>query len=186
MRILSSDDVWVAVGATVLLVALIVVVCLIALLVYRRYIRSLLVWLIAHREKIRASRHTLATILRYLVDESDEALLAFASDNDNDNRKALAEIANRMSITREELDMKRVPSVLLPATIELADCAHVVFDVAEWLNSGTSENEILHRLGVIDLKPVVQQCDLTDSILLALCDRFNIDDSVVYGGGLYL
>lgn len=182
----SHDDVWVIVGAAVLLVALVAAVTLAALLLYRRYIRLKLVALIGYRERIRASKQTLETILRNLADDSDEALVAFASDGNNETRKALAEIANRMSMTRDELDVKRMPSVFLPATIELADYAYTIADVAEWLHSGVSEDDMLQRMGAVNLNLVVQQADIADSMLHALCDRFDIEDAVVYGGGLYL
>jgi hypothetical protein len=115
---------WVVAG---LLVTLVVVAAYFGILfAYRRLSRRYLVQVVGRREGVLASRRTLEAVVRHLADEDDEKLEHFASHPEDEDRKALDEVARRMEIATEELDTMPLPRSLWPAAMALADAAYII------------------------------------------------------------
>ncbi|MBS3974272.1 MAG: hypothetical protein KGZ89_05335 [Actinobacteria bacterium] len=153
---------------------------------YRWIVRSALLSLVGYYEQVSAARHSFLSVIRHLIADSDDALIFFATNAESDDRKALMEIAERMLITRDELDIRRLPFKLEAAAVEIADTAHLLASTAGSLSDGGQAGEILDRIGGINLKEVDSQHKLAGRVLDELCIEYKIRDTAVYGGGLYI
>lgn len=153
---------------------------------FRRTMRHFLVGLISSREQILASRRTLEAVMRHLADEPDEALLAFAADSRNEDRRVLREISSNMRLLRDDLDTRRLPRRLHPVATALADVAHLLAQEADKITKEMSAEEVLEQVGEIDLRLVSSHYDMAAGALEAVCEEYEIEEAVVYGGGLYI
>lgn len=152
----------------------------------RRWMRRSIMHLIGYRERITASRKTLETVVDHLLSGSESTLLSFASNSADDNRRALSETGARMLITRDELDIRRLHPLAHRAAEELADVAHVIALCALPYEGDISPGESLDALSAINLKAVAEQYRIADTLLAELAIAYDVDESVVYGGGLYI
>lgn len=151
-----------------------------------RVMRRFLVGLVGSRERVLASRRTLEAVIRHLADEPDEALVAFAIDSHNEDRRALSEIASRMRVVRDDLDVRRLPARLHDVAAELADTAYLLAEEAGRITNEMSVQEVLERVGDIDLRLVSAQYDIAEIALEAVCEEYGVEEAAVYGGGLYI
>jgi len=183
---LETIPMWALVTAgSVLLLVVISIVLWFALgrkLVVRRY----LVTLIGRRESIRASRRTLETVIRHLVDEPDEALVDFAYQPNSPDRRTLAEITAQMLLVRDELDTRPLPSRLVRVADELADAAYVIAEEASRVTDEMSAEAVLGALSEINLTRVVAQTVEADRWVDDVSEEYGVEDASVYGGGLYI
>lgn len=148
----------------------------------RRYV----VRLVGMREGVVASQRTLEAVMRHLVDESDEALMAFAADRTSEDRRALVEVATRSTMLRDELDSIPVPVALLDATEELADLACVIAEEAGRVCDNQTSDEVLGALADVDLARVKKQFRAALAALEAVSREYDVEEAAVYGGGLYI
>ncbi|MDP2400376.1 MAG: hypothetical protein Q8M66_00205, partial [Actinomycetota bacterium] len=95
----------------------------------RRYLTGL----VGSRERVFAARRTLEEVVRHLAGLSDEELEKFATDARSEDRRALVELAYSMRLTRDELDMWRIPSRLHAVASEFADAAHLIAEQAGYV-----------------------------------------------------
>lgn len=151
-----------------------------------RATRKALVALVSRREAILAARRSLEEAVRHLADSDDEGLDAFARDPDHEDRRTLTEVASRMHIAFEELDTKALPSALVPVAEGLADAAYVVYEEAGRVGEATDPLEVFDSLAAIDLGRVASVYDQAAARVKAACERYHLDETAVYGGGLYI
>lgn len=177
--------VWV-ITAAVLAAALVAGSYVLYKMLYRRWIRRSIMLLIGYRERIAASRKTLEAVIDQLVDGSESTILSFASDSCDDNRRALSETGQRMLITRDELDLRRLHPLTHKAAEELADVAHLIAICAVPYEGEMSASQSLDALSSMNLKAITEQARIADTLLAELCFAYDVGDSVVYGGGLYI
>ncbi len=160
---------------------------IVALTVGRRALtRRYLVALIGRRENVRASRRTLEAVMRHLVDESDEALGAFAEDPASVDRRALIEVRDGMRVVVDELDTRPMPGRLIRVAEELADAAFVIAEESGRVRDNLVADEVLEALAKIDLSRVAKQVDEANVWIDEACAEYEIEDTAVYGGGLYI
>ena len=152
----------------------------------KRWIRISIMHLIGYRERITASRKTLEAVVGHLVNGNESTILSFASDPSDDNRRALSETGQRMLITRDELDLRRLHPRTHQAAEELADAAHLIAIYALPYEADLSAGENLDALSSMNLKAVTEQFQIADTLLAELCIAYDVEESVVYGGGLYI
>lgn len=176
--------VWALVAAGVLILAVGGVFAYRA--IHLQVVRRRIVALIGRRENIEASRRTLEAVMRHLLDESDEDLVAFAYDADSEDRKSLFEIEQRMRMLRDDLDYIPLPSRLVPAAQELADAAHVIAEESGRIEDDMDADTVLAALAQIDLSRVSGQVTTARASLHAVAEEFGVEDAAVYGGGLYI
>jgi len=148
--------------------------------------RRYLVGLIGRRESVCASRRTLEAIMRHLADESDEALAAFADDPTSEDRRSLAEVRAQMAVLADELDTRPMPSRIVRVAEELADAAFVIAEEAGRVRDEMDAAEVLAALAQVDLSRVAQQADEADHYIDEASGEYGVEDTAVYGGGLYI
>lgn len=154
--------------------------------VSRGLTRRYLVRLAGMREAVVASQRTLEAVMRHLVDEPDEGLMAFAADRTSEDRRALTEVAARSVMLRDELDSMPVPVALLDVTEELADLACVIAEESGRVSDNQTSDEVLGALAEVDLGRVTRQFETAIAALEVVSREYDVEDTAVYGGGLYI
>jgi hypothetical protein len=153
---------------------------------YRRLSRRYLVQVVGRREGVLASRRTLEAVVRHLADEDDEKLEHFASHPEDEDRKALDEVARRMEIATEELDTMPLPRSLWPAAMALADAAYIIGQEAGRVGGTADPEEAFSSLAEVDITRAAGAFEAADAMVKEVSERFDLDEAAVYGGGLYI
>lgn len=172
----------IAIGVILLLAAAIASL----VLVMRAYERRKLLRLLGKAENIDAAIRTLEETLERLSVSEDAVLEHFAQDSEALERRVLHELSSRMTVLSDELDHTPEPTSLVKAAEALADSAYLVA-----YNSGRVGDEdmgevALDRLEEVDLAAVEAYQAKARAILARLSEEFGVEDTAVYGGGLYL
>ncbi|PKQ30288.1 MAG: hypothetical protein CVT60_01100 [Actinobacteria bacterium HGW-Actinobacteria-10] len=153
---------------------------------FRRIVRRYLVGMIARRENLEASRRALETVIAHLADADDEKLMEFAGDAASEDRRTFHEVAQRMGLLRDELDHMRLPARVVPVAEQMADSAYLIALEAGKIHDDMTADEVLEAVGSIDLSAIWTHLDETRRVLEATCGEYDIQETAVYGGGLYI
>ena len=153
---------------------------------WHRMSRRYLVRLIGRRENLVASRRTLEAVIRHLADEPLESLLEFASEPESVDRRALHEIADRMSMLADDLWTMPLPKRLWPVGEALGDAAATVGEEAGRVNDLMLSDEVLDALQEIDLSGVAADTDRAEKLVEEACSYYDVEEAAIYGGGLYI
>lgn len=183
---LGEVPAWAWVAGVASAVTLLVALSFATWLAWRRIVRYQLMKVVSRREGVLASRRTLEAVARHLADEDDERLTYFATHPESEDRRALAETAERMKIVAEELDTVALPKALWSAAGGLADAAFVVAEEAGRVGENAGPEEVLDGIEQMDLDRVEQVFSAADARVRDACERFDFDEAAVYGGGLYI
>ena len=176
-----------------LMIAIIIGVALIAiaslvvggLFLWRMTVRRYVVTLIGKRAGIEAAYRTIETLVTSLAAATDGELVAFALDSTAEQRKTLEEVAEQMAILGDELATMPLPKHLRDSADVLADAADELTRQAGAL-TGKEGIEALDALAAVDVARVRQYVDTGIAALSELAERYDVDDTAVYGGGLYI
>jgi hypothetical protein len=152
---------------------------------WRRTVRRYVVVLISKRERVSAALAIVAQLVPALARATDGDLVAFALDTTSDERKTLEELAERMGFLTEELATMPLPKHLWDAANELSDAAGLLGAQTGALG-GKEGTEALDALAGIDLAKVIGHMDTANTQLGDMAERYGVDDTAVYGGGLYI
>lgn len=155
-------------------------------LAYRRISRRYLIQIIGRREGVLASRRTLEAVVRHLADEDDEKFEHFAAHPEDEDRKALSEVARRMEIVTEELDTMSLPRSLRPVAAILADAAYIIGEEAGRVGETADPDAVFSSLANVNITRVVEAFEAADAKVKEASERFELDEAAVYGGGLYI
>jgi hypothetical protein len=79
-----------------------------------------------------------------------------------------------------------LPGSLITAADALADAAHLIAIEAGKVRDDSAGEQALEQLGSIDLDAVETYYRAAIAAVQQVCEACGIDDSAVYGGGLYL
>ncbi|MDO8848416.1 MAG: hypothetical protein Q7W51_08540 [Coriobacteriia bacterium] len=166
--------------AAVLTVATIVF----ARMAWRRQVRRYLVGLLGRREAVGAALKTADGEVRALAGGTVDDLLAFA-DAASEERRAVREIAERMRIEAAELADLALPKKLWPLADSLGAAASSLAEQAGRVGDGEGE-PVLDALIELDLEPARVALLEADGHIAAASTAYELTDSSVYGGGLYI
>lgn len=175
---------WAIGGAGALVVA--VGLVLIVIVLWRRHERRYVMRLVADREAVRAGMRTLTEVVGKLAESSDAELLTFASDVQQLDRKALAEVHHQQEIIRDQLDSAALPKRLWDAADRLGAAAAAVAREAGRVGEQAGVDEAFEGLGATDLASAKTAVEAADAAVHAVCEAFGVDDGALYGGGLYI
>jgi len=148
--------------------------------------RRILLRLLVRAEAVEAAAQALDDAVGRLADSDDEELARFADDPDSSERRALHEVASRAELLREELDHMRLPRVVSPVADSLADAAYMTAREAGCVTDEDAGANALEKLASIDLQAVRAYVSQARTRLNQMCADFGLEDTAVYGGGLYL
>jgi len=170
------------IAATAVILAAVTVI--LARLAWRRQVRRFLVGLMSRREAISAALNTAEAVIRTLGQGSVEELLAFAQAG-SEERRALAEIAERMRMEATEVADLALPKALWPLADSLGAAANGLAVQAGGVGDAGGEG-VLDALEVLDLKHVRAALEEADGHIAAAATVYDLTDPSVYGGGLYI
>lgn len=164
--------------------ALIEVTVLVARYAWRKQIRRYIVGLMGRREAIAAGVKGIDTVVLRLSQGDIEGLLAFV-EPDSEERNAIGELASRMRIEASELADLALPKVLWPLADSLGSAAGLL--AAQLSGVGESEGEaVLDALAALDLGEARSALADADAQLASAATQYDVGESTVYGGGLYI
>lgn len=175
---------WIAIAAAVLLLAGATFAA--AVLGMRAVRRRVLLRLVVRAEAVEATGKALEDSVRRLATADDIELELFADDPDSPERRIMAELAGRAHLLADELDRMAVPGSLVDVAESLADAAYLVSEQAERVREEDRGPEAFDRLGEIDLALVRSYAEKARLRVLNACDVCGLEETAVYGGGLYL
>lgn len=161
-------------GATVLL----------ARIAWRRQVRRYLVGLVGRREAIGAALKTAESGVRALAAGTVDELIAFSAE-DSEERRTFAEIAERMRIETAELADLALPKRLWPLADSLQTAARSLGEQVGGVGDSAGD-AVLDALGALDLEPARVALREADAHLASASTAYDLVDSAVYGGGLYI
>jgi hypothetical protein len=175
---------WIAVAAAaVLLVAAGVVAAIFGL---RALKRRTLLQLVVRAEAVEAAGKALEDSVRRLASADDSELELFADDPESPERRIMAEVATRGRVLKDELDRMPVTRDLIEVAESLADAAYLVVEQAERVRDEDRGPQAFDRLGEVNLKLARQYTEKARLRVLDACDACGLEETAVYGGGLYL
>lgn len=179
-------SIWAVVAIVLGAILLLAGAAILGVFAWRGYERRKLMYLLVRTEAVEAAAGALTSLVMRLADGSDEELALFANDADSVERRTLAEVESRARILTGELDRVALPKRLVPEAEAIADAAFVVAEQASCIPEGERGMGVLDRLSCIDLELVRGYTNKARVLLRRICDECGLDDTAVYGGGLYL
>lgn len=182
----SSAPTWAWVAAAASAATLLVAFTFAVWLSWRNIVRNQLVKVVGRREGVHASRRTLEAVVRHLADEDDARFTYFATHPESEDRRVLVETANRMRLAADELDTMPLPQPLWRAAEGLADAAFVVAEEAGRVGESDDPEVVFDALARIDLDRLERVFSAADGYVRDACERYDLDEASVYGGGLYI
>lgn len=153
---------------------------------WRTYVRRRIVTLVAKSEELAGVRDALLGVMSRLASASDEQFEEFANDLDHPERHVFAEVADRASILRTELDTMSLPRTLIPIAGQLADSAHLIAEGARPVVDASGDQKMIAATTSIEPDAAVRYQREAILLLRSVVEQYGIDDPSVYGGGLYL
>ncbi len=148
--------------------------------------RRMLLKLVVRAEAVDAASQALVDVVERLSVAADEEIEEFADDPDSTERRTLAEVRSRGMMLADELDHMAMPKKLVPAADALADAAFVLAREAGCVTDEDTGPEALDKLGSLDLSGVVAYGEKARNLIAGACDACGLQETAVYGGGLYL
>jgi len=175
---------WIAIAAGVIVILAGSTIA--GIIAYRAVERRYLLRLVRSREGLDFVRQALGDSLGRLAEGSERELRVFADEPESGERRALNEVAARARLLADELDTTALPGRLLPAAEALADAAYLIGREAGRVGDELRGESALDALGCIDLDAVESYYRAALSAVQSVCEACGLEDSAVYGGGLYL
>lgn len=174
---------WIAIAGGVL----VLVAALLAVVFGRRaYERRLLLRLVVRTEAVEAASSALVDSVGHLSAASDEEIEVFADEVDSVGRKVFSEVHERARMIAEEMDRVPMPKRLVPAAEAVADAAFMVAEQAGKVDGELTGTEALDALSSVDLAEVRRYTQKARVLVTGACEVCGLDETAVYGGGLYL
>jgi hypothetical protein len=153
---------------------------------WKRQVRRSLVGLVGRREAIRAAYRALESVFASLAEESTEELIAFAERPDNVRRKALEELRERMALEAEELEDVALPKTAWHDADLLMAAAVLIRDQISTITGAPDPDAVLGAVANIDVAAMRAALAEAGIELDRLLRESDVEDSAVYGGGLYI
>lgn len=178
--------VWAIVALVVGVIVLVGAVAAAVWLGWRAYERKQLLRLIGRLEALEAAAQALMDAIGRLSESPDDEIEAFAADIHAPERRVLAEVHSRATLLQDELDHLPVPKRLAPIADSIADAAFVVAREAGCITDADTDGDALDHLAAIDLEAVAGYTAQARMKLGAMCAVCGLEDTAIYGGGLYL
>lgn len=153
---------------------------------WKAYERRVLLRLVVRTEAVEAMAQALEDTLLRLSELPDEDLEAFAHEPDYSERRVLHEVVSRARMLTDELDAEALPPRLIPVAENLADAAYVIAREAGRVGEGHTGHDALDALAAVDMDAVRGYTAQARRNVNQACFAYGLEDTAVYGGGLYL
>ena len=178
--------VWVYVIIAVAGIALVAAIVIASMLLWQRQVRLAMVGLSGRREAVMAAYRALETVFSALADSDVDDLTAFATDAASEHRKSLDELHSRMRIQTEELADLPLPKGQWRAADLLGVAAGRLASEVGKVGEAPTPDAVLDAVGAMDVAAITEALDPANSEIDRLLTEHGIEDTTVYGGGLYI
>ena len=148
--------------------------------------RRILLRLLVRAAAVEAAAQALEDTVERLDGAGKEEIGAFADDPDSSERRALHEVQSRAQLLLDELDQMPLPQSVIPLAESLADAAYLTAREAGCVTDHDTGEAALAKLKSLDLATVREYVAQAHARVSATCAAFGLEDTAVYGGGLYL
>lgn len=153
---------------------------------WKRYVQRAFFKLMSRREALRAGNQSVAETLAFLAAADEDMLMEFAEHPEELHRRVLHDVCAHAAVVRDELDTMPLPPSLVPAAESLADAAWFLAELTCGIDGAETPDAVLGALGAMNLEPLERALADADADVEAALHAADIDDTVVYGGGLYV
>lgn len=153
---------------------------------WNAYQRRILLRLLARAEAVDAAVQAIEDSMARLSIAGDDDLMVFAQDPDSVERRTLHEVSGRAEMLRDEFDTMRLPPAHRPLADGYADAAHLIAREAGCVTDADIGEVALEKLASMDLTKVRAYTRQAKARLVEACSDAGLEDTAVYGGGLYL
>lgn len=157
-----------------------------SIFLWRREVRRSFLGLVGRREAIRAAYRGLEAVFAALADETPEAVAQFATDPASVQRKALEELHVRMTVQVDELQAIALPKEFWRAADLLQAAASRLRDEVCRINQAPTPEAVLDGVAALDVAGIRSAIAAAGEELDRKSGDVGVQDSVVYGGGLYI
>lgn len=172
----------IGIGAAAVVTAAVVV----ALSVWNRIARRHVVQLLGKREEARSLRKSVEEIVTNVREGAEAKRAEFAENPEGIERHSLLELTHRARVFAEEVNTMPMPARMVPAAEALADAADILAEESGRVGEGTVGLTVLDALDSIDLVRVDRIFEHAFELITAVREAYHVDDSTVFGGGLYI
>ncbi|HEX9093308.1 MAG TPA: hypothetical protein VF902_04935, partial [Coriobacteriia bacterium] len=142
--------------------------------------------LTGRREAVMAAYKALESVFGALAECDEESLTDFAVNPENEHRRSLEELYERMKAQAEELADLALPKAQWHAADLLGEAAGKLASEVGRVGDATSPDGVLDAVGAIDVVAVRAVLDPANEEIDRLLDLFGVDAAAVYGGGMYI
>jgi hypothetical protein len=177
---------WIYVIIGVAAVAVVAAIVIAAMLLWQRQVRSAMIGLSGRREAVAAARSGLESVFVALADAGADELTGFALDPESEHRKSLDELASRMRIQADELVDLPLPKAQWQAADLLGTAAGRIAVEIGHVSDAASPEAVLDAVTAIDMASINDVLAPANDEIDRLLAEYGIEDSTVYGGGLYI
>lgn len=153
---------------------------------WKTYVRRSLMRLVVRTEEVEASFQALIDALGRLAVASDEDLEGFAEDPESTERRVLGDVAMRADLITDELDRLKLPQSLIGAANALADAAYLIAQEARLVTADDRGSQALEKIIALDTEAVGGYVTQAHRRISDACADWGLEETNVYGGGLYL
>ena len=157
-----------------------------SILLWRRQVRRSLVGLVGRREAVSAAYRGLEAVFAARGGDDAGVVSEFALDPASTHRKALEELQTRMAIEVEELQNVALPKRFWQTADLLMAAAAKVRDEVGRINQAPTPEGVLDAVAAIDVTGIRSAIAIAGEELDRQLRETGVDDSAVYGGGLYI
>lgn len=172
--------------AVLVAVAVLAIAAFAALVAYREYRRRLLLRLVVRAEGLDVAAQALIDTITRLSQAQNDELVLFAADPESPERRVLGDVASRAGAIMHELDVMPLPAALVSAAESLADAAFVLHREASRVTDEDADGDSLDHLSEIEIAPIRDYLDAARKRVTLVAVGLHMDETSVYGGGLYL
>jgi len=148
--------------------------------------RRIVLRLLARAEAVEATAQALEDTVERLNSAGKDEKASFTKDPDSSERRALHEVQGRAQLLQDELDLMPLPKSVVPLAESLADAAYLTAREAGRITDEDVGRAATQKLKGLDLELVRAYAAQAHARVSATCEEFGIEDTAVYGGGLYL
>lgn len=181
---MSANVIYIVIGVAG--VALIAAILIASWLLWQRQARLALIGLTGRREAVMAAYKALESLFAALAESGEDELTDFALHEDNEHRRSLEELYDRMRVQTEELVALPLPKAQWHAADMLSLASGKLASEVGRVGDATSPDGVLDAVGSIDVVAVKQALDPANEEIDRLLELYGVEDVAVYGGGLYI
>lgn len=182
----AAVPIWLWIAVIVGVAVLTAVLVVLAFLAWRAWERRLLLGLVVRAAAADAVGAAFYDIVKSVSDAQAADFDAFVADPNSTERRALSEVRDRSRMLVEELDHLALPRRFVRVAEALADAAQVVVEEVETVEEAVAAEEPGALLMAVDLTRVRAYAQRARLLLTDACKELGLEDTAVYGGGLYL